>query len=716
MYTMAVGECWKGALFLSERTNNNSFITVEGQKRLEQWKKLIQCEYLTLDECLSIEGINSRQLCQMLSSKEEYLENEQTFRLDWVEGLNEIISGKYDDVHIPEVPINPFFYSFLKRFLQYAYQNLIKKLMTTKQVTILTPQIVQNLLTELANELSSISTRTLVLELNVARVSGRLHGNTSEDRLKYYVDVLLKDKDYLARLLQEYSVLSRLLITRTKFWIRNILDLIGRFGADFNTLEGFFGKGKLGKLARIQIQGIGDSHHEGRSVGILTFASGTKLVYKPRSLEVDLQFNDLIQTINDWGLRYPLKTAVTFNRGNYGWMEFIKEIECNTPQEIKKFYWRMGSYLAILYTLNAVDFHYENIIAAGEFPIIVDLETLLHNNSRFQSDNTAYQNAQDLIRQSVLSIGLLPGAFWEKGNRKGIDMSGLGGQEGQVHPIKSPVLTDFYKDTAHIKGKYLTLSLKNNQARYKGRVINSEDFMDDIIIGFTETYQLLKNHKEMLTTEIKKFANIEVRQILRPTQRYSSLRNISFHPDFLRDGLDREMILHKLWIDYSVYRDLKQVICSEKKDMLLGDIPIFNSKPGQRHLLDSRKKVLYNFFPYSALDASLKKINNLSLVDCEQQVRYIRSAMCRLKESSIKNSEEKIYSIKYCNSYNRNAFLKEAIHIGEYILDTAITGNYKGEKDLCWIGYGSINDQESESGVSPVGTSLYEGVLGIALF
>ena len=40
-----------------------------------------------------------------------------------------------------------------------------------------------------------------------------------------------------------------------------------------------------------------------------------------------------------------------------------------------RFYRRQGALLALLYALEATDFHAENLIASGEFPVLIDLET-----------------------------------------------------------------------------------------------------------------------------------------------------------------------------------------------------------------------------------------------------------------------------------------------------------------------------------------------------
>jgi lantibiotic modifying enzyme len=73
-----------------------------------------------------------------------------------------------------------------------------------------------------------------------------------------------------------------------------------------------------------------------------------------------------------------LRTLKLIERGDYGWSEFVVASLCTAQDEVARFYEHQGSYLALLYALNAVDLHNENVIAAGEHPMLVDLEALFH--------------------------------------------------------------------------------------------------------------------------------------------------------------------------------------------------------------------------------------------------------------------------------------------------------------------------------------------------
>ncbi|MFV3350022.1 DUF4135 domain-containing protein, partial [Mycobacterium tuberculosis] len=78
-------------------------------------------------------------------------------------------------------------------------------------------------------------------------------------------------------------------------------------------------------------------------------------------------------------------------------------------------------------------FH-ENIVAESGYPVLIDMETLMHPVIRPATDGVeAAARADDLLFDSVLRAGLLP--TWEAG-RDGVvvDISGLGAAARQTTP------------------------------------------------------------------------------------------------------------------------------------------------------------------------------------------------------------------------------------------------------------------------------------------
>src|SRR5205085_2433516 len=116
------------------------------------------------------------------------------------------------------------------------------------------------------------------------------------------------------------------------------------------------------------------------------------------------------------------------DRCSYGWSEFVAHRVCSSRSEVERFYHRLGGYLALFYVTKARDMHFENMIAAGEFPVPVDLETLFDNVVSVEKDDPAI-NAYQL---SVMQVMLLPQRMYGSGTFEGVDLSGFGARRGQL--------------------------------------------------------------------------------------------------------------------------------------------------------------------------------------------------------------------------------------------------------------------------------------------
>ena len=708
---------WRNASSLEERIINKIDKTSEKSvDKYKMWKKFIESdEAMSLSEILNTYELNKDLLLSALENENPEIKN-STSQNQWVSFAMSVELGEHDKWNIPQFE-GILFLNFLKPFLQVAIANLNEKLsilgLKEDFKKHFHENVIEELLKGLANSLASISSRTIILELNIARVSGFLEGETSEDRFKFYNDVMLNDQEYMSSIRSEYMVLTRLLATKSYYWVTNTTDVIERIIKDMNILQKQFSKDEaLGKVNYIDMgSSVSDSHKEGKTVAIINFDSGTRVVYKPRSLDIDNHFNDLINHLNSTGLRHKLRVVNTIDRGNYGWTEFIDYLSCKNNEEVESFYWRIGSYLAILYSINAVDFHHQNLIANGEYPVLVDLESLFHNNSSY-TDQSAFSHAQSRIERSVLRVGLLPRKIGSKKGIEGIDLSALGAQEGQVSPHKTTVIIDRDKDTIRVVERNYPIPVSHHRPMLNNKIVNVVEYEEHTITGFKETYSYLMKNKNMFMEEMTKFADVSVRQILRGTARYSNLLRISLHPDFMRNGLDRSMILDKLWLDTKLNPNLKAVISSEQKDMYLGDIPYFTSYPGSKDLYNSKEEKITNFFKTSALEETTKKIEALSVIDCEEQVSFIRTAMLVLKETKKKKSEMPLPP----SFYDREAFFKEAINIGKHLESRAIMGEQDGKGDISWIGSFVDNQREDQFKISPTNSTLYEGLAGISLF
>src|SRR5262249_51117927 len=138
----------------------------------------------------------------------------------------------------------------------------------------------------------------------------------------------------------------------------------------------FFGDQHPGPLAAAVTSG--DTHRGGQAVHVLTFQSGAKLVYKPRPVAMEQGYYDLVAWLNERGFAPPMKVIRTPGKGEFGWMQFVAPAPSESETQVQDFFTRMGAHLALAWLLGGTDLHSENVIAHGQHPVPVDLETLFH--------------------------------------------------------------------------------------------------------------------------------------------------------------------------------------------------------------------------------------------------------------------------------------------------------------------------------------------------
>jgi hypothetical protein len=201
----------------------------------------------------------------------------------------------------------------------------------------------------LLSKLVFLSQRALALEVNVQSVLGLLEGTTPEERYLHFLKKMDQRSERTA-FFQKYPVLARNIQRACTYWLQACEEFLERLFADFREIERAFEIGPGDRLKAVS-PGRGDSHCRGRSVILVSFESGKKIVYKPRSLAIDQHFQDLITWINAHGLTPKLRRLKVLDRGTYGWMEFVEHSLAASQEEVNSFYSRQGALLGIMHLL-----------------------------------------------------------------------------------------------------------------------------------------------------------------------------------------------------------------------------------------------------------------------------------------------------------------------------------------------------------------------------
>ena len=565
----------------------------------------------------------------------------------------------------------------------------------------------------LATSLLRIVSRTMVLELNVARLTGTLAGSTAEDRFASFI-TQLHAPDRLRELFEEYPVLGRLIAEATTRWVDVSLEFLERLATDRPSLEAAFGTGgALGPLVGAT-GGLADPHHGGRSVLIAAFASGTRIVYKPTSLSVDAHFQHLLHWVSARGFTPEFRALTMLDRGGYGWMEFASRASCHTTTQVSRFYERAGGLLALLYVTEGTDLHAGNLIASGEHPVLIDLEALFHPHRSPQviaESASADTIASQWIRSSVLRIGLLPERQWANSEHEGVDISGLGAREGQLTPHGVPEWEAAGTDTMRLVRRRKAIEADSNQPLLNGRPVDVLDHRAALVRGFRLAYTILADHRDRLLSSdgpLRPFARDAVSVFLRPSRTYRKLLAESYHPDVLRDALDRDRLFDLLWIEVSGDPELEGVIRSEQRDLWNGDIPCFSARPASRDLHVGETRTIADFFGESSLSSVERIAGRLSPTDCTRQVWLIEASLASLPGSLVTSLSETGSGPTTHGAPDR--LLGGALAIGRRLDQLAV----RNGDTASWIGLDC--DHRGVWSIAKAGLDLDAGVPGITLF
>ncbi|MCG5444049.1 type 2 lantipeptide synthetase LanM family protein [Micromonospora sp. NIE79] len=568
------------------------------------------------------------------------------------------------------------------------------------------------------DRLTHMIVSVMILEVNVARIEGRLPGATPRERMEAFI-TQIRDPEAALHILAEYPVLARELVTYLRTTVDVRARIIERLLADLPSLRATFGASwqGLGDLADISF-GAGDTHRGGQAVAILTFTDGRRLVYKPRSLAVEVHFNELLDWLNRHGLSHPLRLLQVLDRGAYGWVEHVDVASCTDEAQVGRFFWRQGAHLAVFYALCGSDMHLENVIAAGEHPVLVDLEAIFQVRPGFADDRPAglaLGEAPGVIDESVLRIGLLPERIITADD-EGIydaEVSGLAGGGGQMSPARLQTYVDSGTDEIRIVRDRREMRETENRVRLDGRPISALLYTEVLADGFAECYRLILAHRDALLAPdgvIAAFRDDEVRFIPRPTMTYARVQVESYHPDLLRDMLDREIFSEVLSSWFADLPERDRLLASEQRQLAAQDVPCFHTTPSSTNLFDELGVVTHGFLDSTGLSEVRRRIDRISEDDLRRQLWCIRASMSGLTVGSLPAAPAEPQPLP-STPLDTDLAVRAAVSVADMLLTAALSSD--GEAPS-WLSVNFVAERFWT--VGHAGIDLYSGVPGVALF
>ena len=572
------------------------------------------------------------------------------------------------------------------------------------------PQAIDCVKTMLQNRISSISARTMAHELRLRLQAGELNGETSEERYVDFMQRFVATPEGRLALFVKYPVLARLLATRTLQTIEIIIEIADRLESDAKEISERLLIGRsLTKVSRIEL-GLSDPHLNGRSVTILEFANGAKIVYKPRSLDIDVAYSKLIEWWNSIEPNISLKCAAVISRKDYGWAETIAASDCRDSEEVAKYYERQGAHAAIFHFLHSSDFHGDNFIAAGGIPVPIDLECIL-TSTQAQKPLSTLDVPAEFRPPSLIGTGMLP--MWKPG------------KEGQVCSVNCGIAGQASRPTTETVAVWkgletdgLTLVFEQRSVlkdtspclpRLNGNATGPENFLDELNHGFTIAYNAMISHRELLLDKegpLRHLRGVRTRALLRTTSEYAFLLAWSTSPDHLTSGAAHDLSFELLATYGAACGNSLEIIKVEKRQLWQRDIPVFFGISDENRIFDDAGESI----DFELLSTSFQQMESslaAASIDSLDWQRQILSASIRMacdsaveitRGNEAKTTEDRI--------------LAEAIRLGECLSKLAI----RSARGATWLTLETEPHDPRALAMDYVRDGLYSGSAGIALF
>ncbi len=528
-----------------------------------------------------------------------------------------------------------------------------------------------------------IPIRVLIEDIHSCKENGMLRGKDSGEEYQDYQERFLNDQGYIRKLCGKYPEMKRLLFLRIITITRQIHQIISGVEEDIGILqEQFFPENPFKKIERIEC-GISDTHRGGQTVARVYLDNGKSLIYKPRNLEKDRYFMEL------YGL-FCQSAYISFEnirilaREDFGWESYVEERPCRSEGEVKRYYRRIGILLFLCRLMDVSDIHGENIIAYGEYPMPIDLETLPGSYERGE-----YENADQMIREemkhSVLSVGILPVMIWGE-NGEGIILNALNRGGAAKTPFRVPVIREQESSAIHIAYQQGSAELPGSMPIYQGRRTEPATYAGEIQEGFQNAYRFFLKEGRQLTIRFEALFSGKSRYLIRHTQQYQMYLQTSFYPEFLACRGRRKLFLHILDKNQ---RD-ERLAAQEREAVYQMDIPVFYQE-GSRERWREKLRCLGE----DDLKRQLSLIGlSLGLLEERKYVRKKAGCPGDSKDTGIWKERVGIQVRRIADSICAMA-LTMGDDIGFYGPRIEEDGNFK---------------------IGPVDIYLYEGICGIAVF
>ncbi|MBE3568786.1 MAG: type 2 lantipeptide synthetase LanM [Bacillales bacterium] len=498
------------------------------------------------------------------------------------------------------------------------------------------------------------------------------------------------DKELICNWFTKYDFLRKMVTQTVKNTCSFIEDVCVNFSRDATLLlsEGLISRGsKLQTITPLE----SDPHNGSKVVLCFEFKPSKKILYKPRSLEIDVLIDRLFSDILKFdSLQNHSPVAQTVNRGEYGWQAFVQRTPIS-QSEAGSAYYNLGLCAAVFSCLGSTDLHDENIIFNGVFPNFVDLETSLQP-AYDRTCNSLDGLMGEMLSYSIANTSIIPAKL------PTIPRKVLIGAINTPYPQKTNEMVFSLKnpgtDAVDIAREKLTVTrttvpimLTSNQAP------DPLPFQEDFLNGYSDGYEKMMDKREQIYSI---FTDIQclIRVINRPTVQYYFMLDACLFPENLVDDATINQVL-KYLKPPKLIRDseiAKSILEEEIRSIKNGDIPYFSIKANDKRLY-SGDFISNEIFDVSPENNVIRRLENLSQKRLLLDKRFIAEGYSdiRIHEAEHKKVDDLGYQSPLFSNVLRKVTKDDPNPLIELISSLSITTKIDNP-ETGWIGgvYGDI--------------------------
>ncbi len=566
----------------------------------------------------------------------------------------------------------------------------------------------------LLGELSNLCAPALYEQFTIARKATEPQPNPGTSIYdRFVVDMTTGG---FRRLFEEKPVLLRLIAVLTRQWIDTSRELVTRLDTDLPAIRRDILRSNTDSPVASIAGEFSDPHNGGRSVRIVSFEDGARIVYKPKDLRLDIAWHDLVERLNKGAPPIDLKAVRAIASDGYGWTEFIDHAGTDRAG-CQRFFRRAGAWLALFHCFVANDMHQENMIAAGEHPVPIDLETILQStvdeSETAEPEAQAFDLATEKLANSVMMVGLLP-AYGRSPDNNVFAIGGMTADWNAKIKIKwDNINTDEMRPT---RSKEVT-NTNPNLPFVDGHYVKLAEYTDDLVLGFRDYTAFLLRHIRSSEPEslYKDFAGLPVRKVIRATRFYSMLlqrlKNIRAMDDGILWSAQADFMARLA--EWDKEDDFWPLQRAERSALLALNVPHFVSPSDAKEIRDATGfSVRVPARP--GLNRARERIRAFDEKEIDWQIEVIRESTRSLTKPPDVAAAGKAKLLEPTDAELESAkktFAAEADRVAEELSRCAI----RRGPGAAWIGLDWLGDAEVFQLVC-LGPDLYNGVSGIALF